>query len=62
MADPWTTTLPGPAAAGADTHLQDHDALTSAVVELREAVGELTALAEGLAKRLDELELPSDGG
>lgn len=60
MADTWTTPLPGPASAGADTHLQDHDALTVALKELRTAVEALTALAEGLERRINQLEHPED--
>ena len=58
MADTWTTPLPGPASAGVGTHLQDHDALTAALVELRTAVEALTALACGLEQRINQLERP----
>ena len=58
MDDTWTTPLPGPTSAGAVTHLQDHDALTAALVELRTAVEALTALVGGLEQRINQLEHP----
>ncbi|WP_087484929.1 hypothetical protein [Brachybacterium massiliense] len=56
MADAWTVPLPGPASAGANTHLQDHDALTAAITELRDTVESLTSVAEALEARIGELE------
>lgn len=45
----WTITLPEPATEGSPTHLQDHDALTQAVSEVRKVLEALEALAEGKA-------------
>lgn len=52
----WTTELPAPATEGSHTHLEDHDALTAALAEARQAIDALAAENAELAARLDLVE------
>lgn len=48
MAD-WNTTLPGTATEGGETHVEDHNLLTSALQEVRDEVDALPVGLNGVA-------------
>ena len=55
----WTTTLPGTAVEGAETHIADHNAIVTAIAEARAAIDAAEATVAALEGLLDG---KADGG